>query len=244
MRKHPDETVQINGHTDSDGSNEHNLSLSDLRAQAAFAYLVGSQGLPPDQFTVTGFGEDKPVASNGTETGRQLNRRVEIKGELTEIERTAMYSTPTSETEAAMNGVAMTLGNKGQFTSLLDAADSNTVIVQMKDEVGRGIDTMIAMPNIQLFAQSSSELIPFAPDDPRRADPASETADEAFAYRFIGQTDVGNVVRIDDEIVELDATGRLEIPNKVSAWKQIITTALSLYSMRKRTYRGSTISAG
>ncbi len=75
--KYPDTDILIEGHTDSTGTHEHNLSLSVARAQAA-ANDLASQQVDATRFTIMGYGEDQPVASNATAEGRQANRRVEI----------------------------------------------------------------------------------------------------------------------------------------------------------------------
>ncbi|HSR41059.1 MAG TPA: OmpA family protein [Longimicrobiales bacterium] len=69
--------VLVVGHTDSRGSDDYNLSLSRRRAQAAATYLQ-SRGIATDRIHVEGLGETEPVASNETDAGRQLNRRVEV----------------------------------------------------------------------------------------------------------------------------------------------------------------------
>jgi len=74
---HPGLTLEVDGHTDSVGSDAMNFKLSEERADTVRAYLV-SQGVPPDTISAHGFGKDKPVATNDTAAGRQLNRRVEI----------------------------------------------------------------------------------------------------------------------------------------------------------------------
>ena len=73
----PDTTVQVIGHTDSIGTEEYNLGLSERRAQAVDAYLEG-RGVPVNQMIASGVGEAQPVASNDTPEGRAQNRRVEI----------------------------------------------------------------------------------------------------------------------------------------------------------------------
>ena len=149
------------GHTDSDGSSEHNLLLSERRARSAFNYLVTVLGLPADKFVVKGFGEDEPIANNNSETGKRMNRRVEIVGELTEVERTRLYQTRTNELRATMNGKAMELGSHGQFHGMLDGAGVDMVDLQLTDEIGRGIDTTIALPLIQIIEPSGKEFRPF-----------------------------------------------------------------------------------
>jgi outer membrane protein OmpA-like peptidoglycan-associated protein len=74
---HPGLTLEVDGHTDSVGSDAVNLKLSEQRADTVRSYLI-SQGVQPDTITAHGFGKDKPVATNDTAAGRQLNRRVEI----------------------------------------------------------------------------------------------------------------------------------------------------------------------
>jgi outer membrane protein OmpA-like peptidoglycan-associated protein len=74
---HPGLSLKIEGYTDSVGSDEFNLKLSNQRADAVREYLV-SQGLADSSVTATGLGKADPVASNDTPVGRQQNRRVEI----------------------------------------------------------------------------------------------------------------------------------------------------------------------
>lgn len=73
----PGLALEVEGHTDSVGSNEYNQKLSERRAASARDYLV-QQGLSSTAISSQGFGEERPVASNETASGRQQNRRVEI----------------------------------------------------------------------------------------------------------------------------------------------------------------------
>lgn len=70
-------TIDIVGHTDSTGSYQHNMDLSQRRAQSVAAYMQG-RGVPYSRMSVLGMGPDQPVATNSTAEGRQENRRVEI----------------------------------------------------------------------------------------------------------------------------------------------------------------------
>ncbi len=74
---YPDLKLEIEGHTDSIGSDEYNQTLSDKRAEAVRGYLISS-GVVPDHVTATGLGKANPVADNSTAAGRKLNRRVEM----------------------------------------------------------------------------------------------------------------------------------------------------------------------
>ena len=78
LEDNPTMKIELSGHTDNDGSDVFNLELSRARAQAVVSYLI-SKGQNPSRFTAVGYGETRPVASNDTEEGKQLNRRVEFK---------------------------------------------------------------------------------------------------------------------------------------------------------------------
>lgn len=77
LNQYPDTNIQVAGHTDSTGSEEHNQRLSESRAANVKNALVG-QGVHPNRISTIGFGETAPIANNDTESGRQLNRRVVI----------------------------------------------------------------------------------------------------------------------------------------------------------------------
>lgn len=77
LSNYPSLTLSIEGYTDSTGSADFNLKLSEKRADAVQTYLA-AQGLPASSMTATGLGEANPVADNKTAAGRQKNRRVEI----------------------------------------------------------------------------------------------------------------------------------------------------------------------
>jgi outer membrane protein OmpA-like peptidoglycan-associated protein len=73
-----DVKIEVQGHTDSKGSDEYNLNLSNRRANSVKDYLVINHGLTPDRLLARGYGESRPVASNDTDAGRAKNRRVEF----------------------------------------------------------------------------------------------------------------------------------------------------------------------
>jgi outer membrane protein OmpA-like peptidoglycan-associated protein len=77
LNKYNRTLVDINGHTDSTGSVQHNQGLSQRRAQSVANYLA-MQNVDSRRFAVHGLGSSQPVASNDTPDGRALNRRVEI----------------------------------------------------------------------------------------------------------------------------------------------------------------------
>jgi outer membrane protein OmpA-like peptidoglycan-associated protein len=74
---HPGLRMEAEGHADAVGTDDYNQRLSERRAQSVSAFLV-EEGIRPETITAMGFGESRPVATNGTAEGRQQNRRVEL----------------------------------------------------------------------------------------------------------------------------------------------------------------------
>jgi outer membrane protein OmpA-like peptidoglycan-associated protein len=74
---HPGLRMEAEGHADAVGTDDYNQRLSERRAQSVSAFLM-EQGIKRDTITAMGFGESRPVATNGTAEGRQQNRRVEL----------------------------------------------------------------------------------------------------------------------------------------------------------------------
>jgi outer membrane protein OmpA-like peptidoglycan-associated protein len=70
--------VEIQGFTDSKGSENYNVGLSQRRAESVLRYLV-SKNVPLHRISIVGLGEDSPVADNKTKAGREMNRRAEVR---------------------------------------------------------------------------------------------------------------------------------------------------------------------
>jgi len=77
LTTYQDISVEISGHTDSDGSNKKNQTLSEGRAESVKAWLV-SKGVDANRISTKGYGEDKPISDNKTKEGKQKNRRIEF----------------------------------------------------------------------------------------------------------------------------------------------------------------------
>jgi outer membrane protein OmpA-like peptidoglycan-associated protein len=78
MKNNIDLNIEIEGHTDNVGSQEHNLTLSENRAKEVYSFLV-DKGIAANRMTYKGFGDSKPIASNDSETGRAENRRTAFR---------------------------------------------------------------------------------------------------------------------------------------------------------------------
>ena len=77
LKKYDDTNILIEGHTDAQGSDSYNQDLSVERAQSVAQYLQ-SLGVVDDRLETVGYGEEQPIASNDTDSGRKENRRVEV----------------------------------------------------------------------------------------------------------------------------------------------------------------------
>ena len=99
VEAYPGLKLQVEGHTDSIGSDEYNVQLSEKRADSVRAYLV-SNGVRPDSVSAQGFGKADPVADNSTASGRKLNRRVDmvVSGDVigTELSTPSIEALPQS----------------------------------------------------------------------------------------------------------------------------------------------------
>lgn len=78
LRNQPGSRVEIAGHTDSLGNDNYNLKLSQQRANSVRSYLVRN-GIDGSRLSAKGYGEQQPIESNATESGRAMNRRVEMR---------------------------------------------------------------------------------------------------------------------------------------------------------------------
>ena len=78
LRKNPTVSIEIEGHTDNQGDEAHNIKLSEARAKAVMDYLLAN-GITPDRLSCKGYGATRPIQPNDTEEGRAANRRTEFR---------------------------------------------------------------------------------------------------------------------------------------------------------------------
>jgi outer membrane protein OmpA-like peptidoglycan-associated protein len=94
LARYPKTIIHVVGHTDSVGSESYNMTLSQQRAQSVVNYFAG-QGIVSNRLVSVGRGESEPRATNETEAGRQLNRRVELYVKpVIEGQESEAYQTP------------------------------------------------------------------------------------------------------------------------------------------------------
>jgi outer membrane protein OmpA-like peptidoglycan-associated protein len=97
LQAYPGLKVQVEGYTDSVGSDQYNQKLSENRADAVRDFLI-SQGVPTDNISATGYGKSKPVADNNTAQGRSQNRRVNlvVSGDAIGVEQSSPDAAATA----------------------------------------------------------------------------------------------------------------------------------------------------
>lgn len=121
IEAYPDLKLQIEGYTDSTGSQEYNEQLSERRAAAVRDFLV-SQGVNLNNVTAQGFGPENPVASNSTPQGRQENRRVDL---VVSGQSIAAQNRPAGETQSGAPAMA-TPSSSGSQQPASDSQQSAT----------------------------------------------------------------------------------------------------------------------
>lgn len=77
MKRYPDTTAVIEGHTDEVGTEEYNMQLSQRRANSVVNYLVERSGIDRSRLQAVGYGKTRPIADNSTEEGKRQNRRID-----------------------------------------------------------------------------------------------------------------------------------------------------------------------
>jgi OOP family OmpA-OmpF porin len=77
MTKYPSSTAVIEGHADNVGAADHNMKLSQERAQSVVTYLTDTIHIAPSRLSAVGYGDTRPIADNSTEDGKRQNRRID-----------------------------------------------------------------------------------------------------------------------------------------------------------------------
>ncbi len=210
LRKAPEERIVVEGHTDDRGSEALNLGLSRRRAEAALAYLTERQGLSEDRFALRARGESEPVASNATEEGRALNRRVEIEGQVESKEDVPVLRQIKTAPGVAINGVPAPVGAFGRFSASVPEPSATAVEVAMTGSRGAGASVRVPVPRIEVLAPAGELAVPYGEvSGPcRSAAPTDRPADSPAAWcRVTGRTEPGNTVEIAGVAAEVAPDG-------------------------------------
>jgi uncharacterized repeat protein (TIGR01451 family) len=207
LREYPDEKILIEGHTDSVGTPGYNLDLSRRRAEAARDYFA-TLGVPIGRTMIQAYGRERPIAPNDIDAGREMNRRVEVKSQLVEVQSTEITERYRTEPSVHVNGSSVELGELGRFSTQIDGATVRRVDLEVADSQGRVAKTAVDMPRLDLDVPATLIVSPTSP-----AGSACTMAPESGVVRCLvrGRTDPGSSVLVDGRPVALDADGAFAI---------------------------------
>jgi len=200
LRANSEEKVVVEGHTDSVGSNEANLELSRMRSQSAADYLVTQEKIPAGRLIVRWYGKTRPVASNAIPEGRELNRRVDIRGEFSETSRAVVLDQHREPPFAKLNGKAVTLDESGRFASSLSGADR--IDIEMGSSSGRSAKKTLSLPKVALVQPGDEGSRRVLPGEGQEKAPRVSTA-----YRFTGTVPPRCTLAVDGKEVPVAADG-------------------------------------
>ncbi len=212
LRKYPEEKVVIEGHTDGIGTVAYNLDLSRQRAEAAVACLVEEEHMPVDRFLVKWYGKSTPIASNETPEGRELNRRVEVKGEFRETTRAYVLDQYRVNPSVMINRSAVELDSSGRFMTSM-AGGMERIDVEMRTAEGRSVRTSVPLPTLTVLEPSGVARFACGSNGeiysvrPLPADGEWKEDEKVMSYRLAGRTEPGNTVELYGKPIEVGPDG-------------------------------------
>ena len=152
LKRFTREKIVIEGHTDGVGSVPYNLDLSRRRAEAALNYFVEVEKIPRERFLVNWYGKSRPIATNAFEEGRELNRRVVIRGEFSESKDAQVTDQYRATPEAKVNGASLELDRHGRFATSVDDAKRDHLEIDLAGSQGNSIHTRLPVPDLEILA--------------------------------------------------------------------------------------------
>ncbi|MCK9418782.1 MAG: OmpA family protein [Nitrospirae bacterium] len=207
FREYPDEKIIIEGHSDAKGTDKLNRELSRKRAQAAADYLVQEEKLEPGRFNIQGYGKTKPIASNKTEEGREQNRRVEVQGEVKEVENSKLRDYYRTEPSISINGESLRVGSQGRFSATLQEPLSEKLDISLVNSRGRSIKTSLAVPSFEIIEPKGEIQLPFGKTGKGNRVFSASDKEKVMVYRLVGKTGPGNTIELDGELLSVSAEG-------------------------------------
>ena len=197
IRANPGEQVVIAGHTDAIGSAGANQKLSERRARSALKYLVEVERLDRERFLVHGYGESRPRASNATAGGRELNRRVEIRGELDDVQRALISRRRGLEPQVYIAGESTPVGSDGRFSAAIEDPAIKQIDVEITTADSRSVTTSVAVPSLEITSPVGQLRVPDG---------------DTTEHMLNGRTEPGNHVEMDGHTLAVGPDGRFSAP--------------------------------
>ncbi len=222
MRQFPDEKIIIEGHADAQGSAKVNLELSRKRAQAAADYLTNEEGIVAERLVVYWFGSQRPVASNLIPEGRELNRRVDVVGEVQIVARSRLLDHYRATPAVKINGTDISVDHQGRFSTSIETPDIDALAMTLSNVQGRSIQHTIPVPSVEILEPRGEVRLSIGSSgESYRVHHAPATGwgvnDIALVYRLAGRTAADNTVEMDGKplVVAADGTFSAELKLKI-----------------------------
>ncbi len=143
MQKYPKTTAVIEGHADNVGTSEHNLNLSQERAESVATYLIDTFKIAPSRLSAVGYGDTRPVADNSTQKGQRANRRIE-----------AVIACVTDVEGLAVARARVTMALEMEFDP-----DSADIQPEYRDELQKVAKFMKANPKVSATVEGHADKL-------------------------------------------------------------------------------------
>lgn len=216
MRQYPKEKILIEGHTDYIGDAQYNMKLSLDRANSAKEYLVNEERIAEDRLIVKAYGKRRPVASNLLEEGRELNRRVEIKGEVKEVQAGKILDQVRTTPNVLINQDSVPVDEQGRFETQL-GPEIQQVQISMLNQQGRFFEATLPLPTLTILEPQTGQLLAYGERNEKYQVVEKNLVNRAepmVRYRLQGKTEPNNAVTVDGKplAVTQDGLFTMEVP--------------------------------
>ena len=143
----------------------------------------------------------RPMASNAIPEGRELNRRVEVKGEFSESTRPVILDRHRVEPSVRINRLPATVDELGRFSRTL-TEKVERIEIEMGDSQGRSVQTSLLLPNMVIIEPAGGEVrVASNPSGP------AASGELIISYRFVGRTTPGSTLTLNGKPLPLAADG-------------------------------------
>jgi outer membrane protein OmpA-like peptidoglycan-associated protein len=214
LREYPEETIVIEGHTDSVGKDQYNLDLSRKRAKSAAVCLIKDEGIKTDRLVIKFSGESRPIANNDTPEGRELNRRVEIKGTIDKVTEARILDQYRVNPTVRINESPLEVDEYGRFSTQIEEKGVDKLKIEVSDSRGRTLKTIVSVPSLEILRPNGEVRLAYGSEEDgcRVHKPSGsggwDPGAVAAVYRLEGRTEPENRVEMDGKPLPIGSDGR------------------------------------